>query len=247
MDTAKTALVAAAVVLGAGAVVTRGRLALAMLAAALFTVLAILAVEINAGWMTSLDDSVWNWFYRHRFHQLRVDSQGIFNYIGQPVPFAVAGVISGTLVALLSRSAMRAVVVIGGVGVGVAVEETLKAVVVRTPANLAKLHDGSLLEYTHSFPSGHVTASGTLLGMIAVCLGTGRSRVARAAIAVPAVAGVLFVAFLALHTRAHIFTDVIGGMVLAAAIVAAGAAALGPPKPKHRVASGRVRSADART
>lgn len=157
MDT-KTALVAVALVLGASALVTRGRLALAILAAALFTVLAILAVEINAGWMTSLDDSVWNWFYRHRFHQLRVDSQGIFNYIGQPVPFAVAGVISGTLVALLSRSAMRAVVVIGGVGVGVAVEETLKAVVVRTPANLAKLHDGSLLEYTHSFPSGHVTA-----------------------------------------------------------------------------------------
>ncbi|MGY4711084.1 hypothetical protein ACXDF8_16235 [Mycolicibacterium sp. CBM1] len=85
----------------------------------------------------------------------------------------------------------------------------------------------------HSFPSGHVTACGTLLGMIAVCLGTGRSRVAQAALAVPAVTGVLFVAVLALHSRAHIFTDVLGAMVLATAIVAAGAAALGPPKPSR--------------
>ena len=246
MDTAKT-LVAVSVVLGVGALITRGRVALALLAAALFTVLAILAVKINSVWMTSLDDSAWNWFYRHRFHRLRVDSGWVFGLIGQPVTFAVAGVLSGTLLALQARSAMRAVVVIGGVGVGVAAEETLKAVVTRTPASLATLHDGSLLEYTHSFPSGHVTACGTLLGMIAVCLGTGRSRVARAAIAVPAVAGGLFVAFLALHTRAHIFTDVLGGMVLAAAIVAAGAAALGPPKPQRRTAAGPSRSAHART
>ncbi|WP_328360582.1 phosphatase PAP2 family protein [Mycobacterium sp. NBC_00419] len=236
IDTTRAVLAAGAVILGSGAAIGRGRLALAMLAAALFTVLAFLAVEINSGWMTSLDDSAWNWFYRHRFHRLRVDSQGLFSYIGQPVPFTTAGVLSGTLLALQARSAMRAVVVIGGVGVGVAAEETLKAVVSRTPSTLATLHDGSLLEYTHSFPSGHVTACGTLLGMIAVCLGIGRSRVAQAALAVPAVTGVLFVAVLALHSRAHIFTDVLGGMVLAAAIVAAGASALGPPKP------GRVRA-----
>lgn len=142
---------------------------------------------------------------------------------------------------------MRAVVVIGGVGVGVLVEETLKAVVTRTPATLATLHDGSLLQYTHSFASGHVTARGTALDMIAMCLGIGRSRVAQAALVVPALTGVLFVAVLALHSRAHIFTDVLGGMVLAAAIVAAGAAALAPPKPKRPTAASRARSAHTRT
>jgi hypothetical protein len=60
MDTTKAVLVGVAVVLGVGALVARGRVALAMLAAALFTVLAILAVEINAGSMTALDDSAWN-------------------------------------------------------------------------------------------------------------------------------------------------------------------------------------------
>ena len=125
---------------------------------------------------------------------------------------------------------MRGVVVVGGVAVGVAVEETLKAVITRTPSTLAELDDGSLLEYAHFFPPGHVTAAATLLGMIVMCLGIGRRRIVKATLAVPAAAGVLFVAFLALHTRAHIFTDVIGGMLLGAAIVAAGAAALGSPK-----------------
>jgi len=54
---------------------------------------------------------------------------------------------------------MRGVVVVGGVAVGVAVEETLKAVITRTPSTLAELDDGSLLEYAHFFPSGHVTAA----------------------------------------------------------------------------------------
>ncbi|MFN8033653.1 MAG: hypothetical protein U0Q47_10185 [Mycobacterium sp.] len=71
---------------------------------------------------------------------------------------------------------MRAVVVLGGVGVGVAGEETLKAVITRAPANLAELHDRSLLDYAHSFPSGHVTAVSTLLGMIACVPGRDAAR-----------------------------------------------------------------------
>lgn len=244
IDTAKTGLVVGAVVLAS---VGRGRLAMIKLAAALFTVLAVLALEINTAWMASLDASVWNWFYRHRFHQLRIDAHGVFANIGQPVPFAVAGVVSGSLLALRARSARPALVVLGGVGVGVAVEETLKAVVTRTPTSLTKLQDGSLLTYAHSFPSGHVTAVATLLGMIAICLGIGHSPIAKAALAVPVAAGVLFVAFLALYTRAHIFTDVIGGMVLGGAIVAAGAAALGPPKPRRaQASSGRPKHARSR-
>lgn len=64
-----------------------------------------------------------------------------------------------------------------------------------------------------------------------MCPGQGRSAEVKTTLAVVAVTGVWFVAFLALHTRAHIFSDVIGGMVLGGAIVSAGAAAaLGPPR-----------------
>ena len=219
----------------AAAVLTRGRLALILLSAGLFNVLSILAVEVNSEWMTSLDTSVWNWFDTHRSHSGRGDSIGIFSYIGQPVHVAVAGLVSGTLLALQARSAMRLVVVTGAVGAGAVVEQTLKALVERTPENLAKLRNGSVLDwsmldsYAHSFPSGHVTGSATLFGTIAVCLGAGRSRAVKTAISGAAVAGVLAVAWLALYVRAHIFTDVIGGMVLGGALVALGAAAIVAP------------------
>jgi undecaprenyl-diphosphatase len=104
--------------------------------------------------------------------------------------------------------------------VGAAVEATLKSVIGRTATS------GPLLHYPHTFPSGHVTGTAALLGMIAVCLGTGRSRAVKTALAVLVTCAVLFVAYLALYIGAHTFTDVIGGMLLGGAIVAAGSAVL---------------------
>lgn len=58
--------------------------------------------------------------------------------------------------------------------------------------------------------------------------------------------GVLFVAFLALYSRAHIFTDVIGGMVLGAALVTLGTATLLPSTRRDPTrADDGVRPADA--
>ena len=62
--------------------------------------------------------------------------------------------------------------------------------------------------------------------MIAVCLGVGRSRAVKVALAAPVVAGVLFVAFISVYSEPHVFTDVIGGMILGGAIVSLGAAVL---------------------
>ncbi|WP_319436546.1 phosphatase PAP2 family protein [Mycobacterium sp. RTGN5] len=218
--------------LAIGTTFARPRLALVLLSAGLFGVLAFLAVEVNSWWLTLLDTSVWNWFDAHRSHRGQGDSLGIFAYIGQPVHVAVAGLVSGTLLSLQARSAMRLVVVTGAVGAGAAIEQTLKAIVERTPQNLSQLRNGPVLDwsivdyYAHSFPSGHVTGSATLFGMSAVCLAAGRSRAVRTAISGAAVTGVVAVSWLALYVRAHIFTDVIGGMVLGGAIVALCAAAI---------------------
>lgn len=205
---------------------TRSRTALITLAVALSVVFLVLASQVNADWLTTIDDAVERWLDAHRSPRWRIDADGAFSYLGRPVHVASAGVVAGTLLSIRSRSAMRAVLVIGGVGAGVALEQTFKALVGRTPQTLAALHDGSLVYYQHSFPSGHVTGAATLLGTIAVCAGAGRTRAAKAALTALVVTGVLSVACLALYSRAHIFSDVLGGMFLGGAIVTVGAAIL---------------------
>jgi len=69
--------------------------------------------------------------------------------------------------------------------------------------------------------------SAALLGMIAVCLGVGRSRAVKLALAVPLVNCILFVAFVTVYSEAHVFSDVIGGLILGGAIVSLGAVVLG--------------------
>ena len=239
-DVSVIALLIVAATFAAAALLVRGRLALIMLAAGLFTVLAALALHVNADWLTTLDDAVEAWLNAHRSRRWRVDAAGAFSYLGRPFHVAAAGVVAGTLLWVQARSAMRGLLVIGGVGLGVIMEQTLKATIGRTPETLAALHNGSRMDYQHSFPSGHVTGAATLLGMTAVCLGVGRSRAFKSALAVPVVIGVLGVAFLALYSRAHIFSDVIGGMFLGGGIVALGAAVLPQLTPQDRV---RARSA----
>ncbi len=221
------ALVVVAVVLGGCALIRRGRLALVFLAAGLFTALAALAVGINAEWLAALDTSVETWFGAHRSRNWQVDASGIFRFIGQPLHVASAAMVCGTLLSLQARSALPAVLVVGVTGVGFVIEQTLKALVGRTSTAVAELQNTALPSFEHSFPSGHVTGSAALLGMIAVCLGTGRGCAVKTALTVPVVAGVLFVAFIAVYARAHTFSDVIGGMILGGAIVTLGAAVLG--------------------
>lgn len=223
---AAIALFTLAAGLAAAAFHARGRTAWILLSAGLFTVLLALAFQVNAAWLTAPDDAVERWIDVHRSHRWRVDANGAFRYLGRPLHVASAGVVAGTLLAVKARSAIRAVLVIGGVGAGVVLEQTFKAIVGRTPETLAALHDGSLVYYQHSFPSGHVTGAATLLGMTAVCVGAGRGRGVKTALAAGVAVGVLVVAALALYSRAHIFSDVVGGVFLGGSVVALGAAVL---------------------
>ncbi|MCV7424319.1 phosphatase PAP2 family protein [Mycobacterium yunnanensis] len=227
----ETALVVAAAVLFAAALRRGGPAGRMMLSAGHLSVLMVLALQINSVWLTDLDTWVWNWVDAHRGSRgLRELAGHTFNFIGKPFHVAIAGVVSGTLLAWRARSPLRAVVVIGAVGIGAIVEQILKAVVTRSPDNLAKLGEGSpfdmarVAEFAHSYPSGHVTGAATLLGTIAVCASVGRSRRVRTTWAAVVVLAVLFVAALALYVRAHLFGDVVGGMFLGATIVAAGSA-----------------------
>lgn len=184
------------------------------LAAGLFTALAALAVGINADWLAALDTSVADWFGAHRSRRRDQQAAGVFGYIGRPVHVLVVAAVCGTLLSLRARSAIPLIGVTGAVGLGVVVEQTLKAVIGRTAST------GPLVDYPHSFPSGHVTGTAALLGTIAVFLGAGANRAVRTALAALVVAAVVAVAVLALYTGAHTLSDVIGGMLLGGAIVA---------------------------
>jgi len=228
LDVTVFALMVAAVALFlAAAVVSGGRVALVLLAAALFTVLAALAVAINTESLAALDTFVENWVDNHRTQRREVVASGLFGYIGRPLHVLGVAVVCGTLLSLIRRSAIPVGLVIGAVGIGVVVEETLKATIGRTATA------GPLLDYPHSFPSGHVTGSATLFGMIAVCLAAGDSRLAKAAIGLLVAQSVVFVAALAVYSGAHVFSDTIGGMALGGAIVALGAAVLDTLTPRR--------------
>lgn len=210
-----------AVLLCVGTLWIRGRPGLMVLAAGLFTGLVALAAGLNTEWVSGLDVSVADWFDARRTPRREVDASGVFGYLGRPVHVLMPAVGVGALLSLRARSAAPVLCITGGVGVGVVVEAAFKAVVGRTVTT------GPLVDYLHSYPSGHVTGAAALLGTIAVCLGVGRGAAIRAAAALLAVAGVLAVAVLALYTGAHTFSDVVGGALLGGSIVAAAAAVVG--------------------
>lgn len=205
----------------------RGKISLVLLSAGLFTALAALAFAIDLPALLTIDTSVLNFFDPHLTPRREAAAHGVWEFIGTPVNVLIPAVLLGALFSLIVRSVMPAVSIIGAIGVGVLIEETLKTVIERAvPA-------GPLLGYAHSFPSGHVTGTGALLGMVAVCLAAGRSCALKARLAVLVTAGVLFVAVLALFLGTHTFTDVIGGILLGGSVVALGATILDASTPRR--------------
>lgn len=208
IDIVITLLRLAATVLTAVALFVWARLGPAPLAAGLFTVLAGLAVKVDGAWAHTLETSAQAWMAAHRTPGAKAEAAALFGALGQPVYVAVFAAGCGVLLAVQARSAIRSVVLAGAVGVGVVIEQTMKAAV------------------GHAFPSGHVMGIATLFGLIAVCLATGHRPVVRAILAVPVLVGVVFMAFLAVFCGAHTVAAVIGGAVLGAALVALGTAAV---------------------
>ncbi|MGB0970987.1 MAG: phosphatase PAP2 family protein [Mycobacterium sp.] len=225
----------------------RGPAALTSLATGLFATLALFAVGINARWLTSLDVSVAEWFVADRSERWLPDTYAIFDFVGDPTNVAIAAIVSGVLLSLLARSVLPAALVVGGVGVGFVVEQTLKAVVGRTSTAVAELQDKPLLAFEHTFPSGHLTGTTSLLGMIAVCLGASCGRTARATLAGVVTVGVTFVAFITLYDEFHTFSDVIGGVILGSAIVTLGAALLSASRLGDRAVDGGAHRSEVRS
>lgn len=205
----------AATVLTMAALLVWARVGPGAFGAGLFILLAVLAFESRTGWARSLDASADAWVVAHRSRGLWVASADMFRALGEPVivaPFALAAAV---VLSSRARSPIRGIVLLGALTVGVAIEETLKLVLV-------------------SFPSGHVMGTATLLGLIAVFLAQGRGPAIKIGLALTAAAGVVFVGVLALVCQAHSVTDVLGGMALGAAMVSLGVAIVNAVESRRR-------------
>jgi membrane-associated phospholipid phosphatase len=195
------------------------RLAAALCGAALLAALTKLTIGVHThGRVTRLDAATMSWFAAHQHRKIDWVA-GVITDLGSPGATAAAGLLCGAVLSWQARAVLPGVVVVGTVAAAWVAETALKVLVERplTPVELQLTTD------SHSFPSGHVAGTGALLGIIAVCIGVGRSRIDRACLAGCVFAGVLVVAFARLYLGVHWLTDVIGGAILAGVFVSLGA------------------------
>jgi undecaprenyl-diphosphatase len=217
-----TAPIVVGLALGACALLSRGRVAAALCVAGLLTALTGLTIGVHThGWVTGLDAATASRFAAHPTYRFYVASLAIA-HLASPAATAAAGLIAGALLSWRARSVIPGVVVIGTVGAAALAQTALKAAV-RRPASPAEL-PFPLVRYDHPFPSGHVTGTAALLGIVAVCVGVGRTRTLRAWLAGSGVVGVLVVAVTRLYLGVHWLTDAVGGAVLGGVFVTMGAA-----------------------
>jgi undecaprenyl-diphosphatase len=216
-----TGLIIAAFVLGARRLSLHRYIAAAMRVAALLTALTALVIAVHShGWVTRLDTATTSWLVAHRSVGFDV-AASVITDLGSPIATAAAGAICAALLCWRARSTIPGIIVIGTVGAAALASTALKAVVDRPRP---PLQWQIVLETDPSFPSGLVTGTAALLGIIAVCVGTARSRTVRAWLASGVVTGVLVIAGTRLYLGVHWLTDVIAGALLATVFVTIGAA-----------------------
>lgn len=212
-------LAVATAVLLIGAVLCDGRRALTLLAGGLLAALVLFGLVIDACWVEAIDAAVSNRFGDHKSHHTTVVTDAIFTIIGDPAGVAIAAAVFGGLLSFRARSVIPIVLVMGAVATAVAIEHTLKALLGRAIRPDAPAQWSVITDYVHTYPSGHVAGSAALLGTIAVISSIGWARSAKVTLAVLVVLCVLNVAVMALYVHAHLFSDVIGGMLLGGAVV----------------------------
>ena len=185
--------------------------------------LGVVAWQVGkGGWLVNVDRAVTAWLVDHRTPGVDQIALVVTNAFG-PVLTSCAAIVLAIVAASRFRSYISALIVIGTIGGASALSTAMKVLVARhrPPIGIQET-----LETDYSMPSGHVTGSVALFGMLVVVVGLGRSKSARWGLASVAVIVVAAVAVSRLYLGVHWLTDVLAGMLLGSAAVVIGATTL---------------------
>jgi membrane-associated phospholipid phosphatase len=184
-----------------------------------FICLGVVAHNAVAG--TAADHAVLAWMVAHRHGWLTSIAIAVTN-AASPVATGLLAVVAAAALWWRMRSPLPAVVVVATLGVAGAASTITKMIVVaHRPARSVQL----VLEADPSFPSGHVTGTLALVGIIAAVVGHRRSSAVRVGMASMTAAIVVMVAATRLYLGVHWPIDICGGLVLGGLAVLIGSSA----------------------
>jgi membrane-associated phospholipid phosphatase len=174
------------------------------------------------GWLVDIDGAVTGWLIGHRTAALDQIALIVTDAFG-PVEAACFAVLVGVVAGWRFRSYLSGLVVVIAVGGAGAACTVIKALLHRSrpPAGIQET-----LETDYSMPSGHVTGTVVVVGMLVAVAGLQRTAVVRGWLTFFAVLVVAAVALSRLYLGVHWLTDVVAALLLGCAVVEIGAATL---------------------
>ena len=187
-----------------------------MLLAVTFSVLAVAAH--NAGTGTTVDQAVLSWMIEHRQRWITALAIVITN-AGSPVAMSLLALLAAGFLWWRLSSPRSGFVVIATLAAAAATSTLTKAAVgEHRPPQFVQL----IVEVDPSFPSGHVTGTLALLGMVTVIAGRNRGMATRLALMCVVTTVTIAVALTRLYLGVHWLTDVAGGVLLGGVAVILG-------------------------
>jgi undecaprenyl-diphosphatase len=185
-----------------------------------FVVLGVAAHVAGQG--TAVDHSVLAWVIDHRRGWLTTLAIAITT-AGSPVAMGIFAGVAAAVLWWRHAAPLQGLVVVGTLATATGLSTLTKTGVgAQRPPRTVQL----LLEVDPSYPSGHVTGTLALCGIVAVAYGRGRSPAVRTALACGALVATAAVACTRLYLGVHWLTDVGGALLLGGAAVLLGSVAL---------------------
>lgn len=220
--------------------VDRHTIVLRVIAGVLLAGFLVLAGEVVRHPNQSLpgDDAVAGWLTGLRSPVLTVLST-VITWVGWPWTLFVVGIVTALVLWWRGYDARRLLVIIGAWAGTAGAVTLLKVLVARERPSAAGVIGTPAWNY--SFPSGHTTDSAVVYVLIALALGAGLrrpTRTARTLVAVLAGTVAVLIALTRVYLGYHWFTDLVGGWLLAGAVLCLSGSALrecpgpefGPPR-----------------